>query len=263
MAAMATSQVEPDGHGLIVLPLNQTEDATAQWIAEHGTPNVEYVLYGVVPEYFLLTENSIVAVHGLGGHRYTTWTSGNTMWLQDLLPSKLPRARIMTFGYNADVVNNFSTFGIRDHARKLLSLLRNKRDTEDTSDRPIVFICHSLGGIVVKQALRTATNESIYNNTAEKTRGIVFLGTPHRGSDLAFWGGFLARVAELAFQHPKKKFIEDLKNNSDTLMNVSEDFRSIVEKYAIISFYEENQYKVVGKEVSARSHSYPFCWTLT
>jgi hypothetical protein len=263
MAAMATSQVEPDGHGLIVLPLNQTEDATAQWIAEHGTPNVEYVLYGVVPEYFLLTENSIVAVHGLGGHRYTTWKSGNTMWLQDLLPSKLPRARIMTFGYNADVVNNFSTFGIRDHARKLLSLLRNKRDTEDTSDRPIVFICHSLGGIVVKQALRTATNESIYNNTAEKTRGIVFLGTPHRGSDLAFWGGFLARVAELAFQHPKKKFIEDLKNNSDTLMNVSEDFRSIVEKYAIISFYEENQYKVVGKEVSARSHSYPFCWTLT
>ena len=55
------------------------------------------------------------------------------MWLQDLLPSKLPRARIMTFGYNASIVGNFSTLRIRDHARKLLSLLRNKRDTEEAS----------------------------------------------------------------------------------------------------------------------------------
>jgi hypothetical protein len=81
---------------------------------------------------------SIVAIHGLNGGRWSTWTykaKGKTdvMWLQDLLPDKLPQARVMTFGYNADMVNNYSTSNIRDHARKLLSLLRNKRDEGDVS----------------------------------------------------------------------------------------------------------------------------------
>jgi hypothetical protein len=56
-----------------------------------------------------------------------------TMWLQDLLPDKIPQARVMTFGYNADMINNYSTSNIRDHARKLLSLLRDKRDEEEVS----------------------------------------------------------------------------------------------------------------------------------
>jgi hypothetical protein len=55
------------------------------------------------------------------------------MWLQDLLPDKIPQARVMTFGYNADMTNNYSTSNVRDHARKLLSLLRDKRDEGEVS----------------------------------------------------------------------------------------------------------------------------------
>jgi hypothetical protein len=39
----------------------------------------------------------------------------------------------MTFGYNAHVTNNSSALGIRDHARELLLLLRDKRDEGDAS----------------------------------------------------------------------------------------------------------------------------------
>lgn len=80
----------------------------------------------------------------------------------------------------------------------------------------------------------------------------VFMGTPHRGSDLAFWGNVLSGIAKAAFLNPTKN-IKDLKNNSSTLLNVSEDFRSIVGKYYIVSFYEDMKIKGISKEVHQNS----------
>jgi hypothetical protein len=80
----------------------------------------------------------------------------------------------------------------------------------------------------------------------------VFMGTPHRGSDLASWGKILAVIAKAAFLHPTKN-LKDLENNSSTLMDVSEDFRSIVGKYYIVSFYEDTKIKGISKEVPQSS----------
>ncbi|KAH0537473.1 hypothetical protein FGG08_005736 [Glutinoglossum americanum] len=48
--------------------------------------------------------DSIIAVHGLMGHRIKSWTHpmSGKMWLRDFLPSTIPFARIMTYGYDAD-----------------------------------------------------------------------------------------------------------------------------------------------------------------
>jgi hypothetical protein len=76
---------------------------------------------------------SIVAIHGLDptgtqDHGMKTWTSrDNKMWLRDFLPQQLPKARIMVFGWNANVVFDPSINGIRDHARLLLTRLYNLR----------------------------------------------------------------------------------------------------------------------------------------
>lgn len=44
----------------------------------------------------------IVAVHGLGGTAFKTWTHDNgKMWLRDIVPSQFPGARIFTFGYDS------------------------------------------------------------------------------------------------------------------------------------------------------------------
>jgi hypothetical protein len=52
-----------------------------------------------------LTEQSIIAIHGLNGNRIKTWADGKTFWLRDLLPTTLKkhgtRARIWSYGYNA------------------------------------------------------------------------------------------------------------------------------------------------------------------
>jgi len=65
---------------------------------------------------------SIVAVHGLSGHAFRTWTDRSTsrLWLKDFLPSKLPRARITTFGYDSSVAFSGSMAGLDDFALDLL-----------------------------------------------------------------------------------------------------------------------------------------------
>lgn len=75
----------------------------------------------------------------------------------------------MTFGYNADAAFGNSTADITDHDKELLSSLVDKREEDDVSirwfwswvylgwdtiqelSRPIIFIGHSLGGIVIKR----------------------------------------------------------------------------------------------------------------
>jgi hypothetical protein len=82
-----------------------------------------------------------------------TWTAENgKLWLRDFLPSQLPSARIMSFGYNSDTALSKAVTDIDDVASMLLSRLNLQRQLEEERKRPIVFISHSLGGIVVKKA---------------------------------------------------------------------------------------------------------------
>lgn len=99
----------------------------------------------------------IVALHGLNGHWEKTWQSnkpgskgGGPMWLRDFLPQQIPHARIMSFGYDSVLLFSKSTSDVGTFAEQLLeSLLSQRMNVAET--RPIIFICHSLGGIVVKK----------------------------------------------------------------------------------------------------------------
>ena len=96
------------------------------------------------------TTIDVVAVHGLQGDAYKTWEHDNgSLWLRDFLPSDIPNARIMTFGYDSTVAFSRSVAKIEDEAFELLNQLSAKwtRSAPGTLSKPIVFICHSLGGI--------------------------------------------------------------------------------------------------------------------
>jgi hypothetical protein len=73
---------------------------------------------------------SIVAVHGLNGHREKTWTSkDNVNWLKDLLPEKIPNARIFSWGYDANTYSksHVTVQYLYDHATTLISDLSLER----------------------------------------------------------------------------------------------------------------------------------------
>lgn len=77
-------------------------------------------------------------------------------WPQALLPKKFPDCRILTFGYNSHV--NKSKIGILEHGNDLLNRLEAARKDQGTlnrssrmSSRKIIFVAHSLGGLVLKE----------------------------------------------------------------------------------------------------------------
>jgi len=76
--------------------------------------------------------SSLVAIHGIKGHPHKTWTHPNgEKWLEDYLPKDFPNARIMTFGYNAQVFTS-SKGGMTDFAEQLLQYLASVRRSADT-----------------------------------------------------------------------------------------------------------------------------------
>jgi hypothetical protein len=72
-------------------------------------------------------------------------------WPRDLLPKQYPEARIMTWGYYTVVTHGLSKpankSNIFGDAKDLLYSL----DRERAESRPLIFVCHSLGGILVKE----------------------------------------------------------------------------------------------------------------
>lgn len=89
----------------------------------------------------LTNKISIVFVHGLTGNRESTWTdkTAKVFWPKDLLAKDLPKARIITFGYDADIIRGLSTAGngtLRDYGKALAEDLAMRRKRTD-SVRPL------------------------------------------------------------------------------------------------------------------------------
>ncbi|KAM3432050.1 hypothetical protein NHJ13734_007048 [Beauveria thailandica] len=120
---------------------------------------------------------------------------------------------------------------ITDFAKSLLLDLL----TAKLSDAPIIFVSHSMGGLVVKKAYMMAARDSTYTEVGNSiSRGaIIFLGTPHRGSENA------AKLhAILSATIGSKQFVEELKRESMSISAINEDFRHYAKNVCLWSLYE-------------------------
>lgn len=119
--------------------------------------HVDKTFIGITPLYDPPNATvDLLAVTGLGGHALGSFRdqdNGTTVWLRDFAPQDIPRARIMTYGYETRVIGSESTQGVEALAQTLLRTLASFRQRTKTSDRPLVILAHSLGGIIVKEAL--------------------------------------------------------------------------------------------------------------
>ncbi|KAF4968083.1 hypothetical protein FSARC_4501 [Fusarium sarcochroum] len=208
----------------------------------------------------------IVLVHGLNGLPDKTWTAKNgTFWPLDLLPTALKgaQANIMVYGYNADVYSKkndrtASDNFIHQHAQSLVTNLTLYRKSEGTFKNPIIWVCHSLGGILVKRALLYSSDvrephledlRSIFVSTF----GLVFLGTPHVGSDAATWGIVLQAMADAVI--PKRFFdsesvlLKTLKKENETLANINSHFLDIYQRFEIHMVRENQQTDIKGSKL--------------
>jgi hypothetical protein len=78
-------------------------------------------------------------------------------------------------------------------------------------------------------------NDPGYKKIIEAISAILFLATPHRGTNLA---EILNRVLQTTLVSTPKKYISELSKDSFTLQKLNEQFRHVAPKLDIVSFYE-------------------------
>ncbi|KLU84808.1 hypothetical protein MAPG_03844 [Magnaporthiopsis poae ATCC 64411] len=212
-------------------------------------------------------EVDIVLVHGLNGEPKRTWTAkdNGVYWPADLLPASLKgrHANILVYGYNADVYSNRKDKSPSDnfihvHAQTLVAKLSVYRRSEETTRNPIIWVAHSLGGILVKRALLYSND--LQNKDQEPLRsiyvstfGIIFLGTPHTGSNLAVWGTVLQAMSDAVV--PKGIFetesvlLRTLKKDNETLQGINNHFLDIYQRFRIHMVHENFKTPIKGHKV--------------
>ncbi|KAF2967266.1 hypothetical protein GQX73_g6325 [Xylaria multiplex] len=181
----------------------------------------------------------VVAVHGLNplnnsSHAVDTWASEGKLWLSDFLPKRVPRARICLFGYNSNIAFGTGSAG-------------------DNPNRPLIFICHSLGGLIIKRAMVHAKADDMYNQIWKSTFGLVFFATPQQGGNHAGFGDIVAGIVRSISRNPGNTFMATLKSNSTVLNTITDDFRQMLEDFQILSFYETRPLGSFGIVVDHKS----------
>ncbi|KAL8697121.1 MAG: hypothetical protein Q9201_007298 [Fulgogasparrea decipioides] len=220
----------------------------------------------VVNPYQVNAVIDVIFIHGLTGNRELTWTAKGAAacWPELFLVNDLPEARIITYGYDADVVNFWSMASqntIADHSQKFLSSLANLRDS---STRPLAFVAHSMGGIVCQDALLKSKNSADQHtqHIFEHTKGILFMGTPHCGSDLAEWADIGNRFLRY-FRRVNHETLAILDRKSEVMARIRRNFHTMLRgrdqkkdrEIAIICFYEELPVRFIGEIVPKHSAS--------
>lgn len=181
----------------------------------------------------------LVFIHGLGGGSRKTWSYSRDprhFWPQAWLSADDDFAgsvRIHTFGYKADWgERQHSILNIHDFGQSLLGALRNHPGIRRANTR-IILVGHSMGGCVAKKAYTLARQDPSAVGIARRFHSIFFLGTPHRGSDMA---GLLESILVAAWG--RKPYVSDLTPNSVALMAINDAFRHVAPDIRLWSFYE-------------------------
>ena len=205
----------------------------------------------------------IIVVTGLGGHALGSFRSqdGMSVWLRDFAPEDVPRARFVTYGYDTAVIDSDSNQGIHELASTLLDgLVGFRRDTQ-TRQRPLCFVCHSLGGVVLKEALVISSNakdpEHIdHHEVMLGTSGLVLMGVPNLGLNHD-------QLRTVVDGKPNDNFVTDLVTRSTDgqpsqyLARLTGDFARLCglqqQPWRIVSYYEMLRSPTISASAS-KSH---------
>lgn len=144
----------------------------------------------------------IIFVHDMWGDFKQSWTNRKgELWPSDFIRDQYPYVRSLSYDYPGNPsfwLDNAEHLGLQDRAKNMLDCLIAK----DVGRRPIVFIGHGMGGILVKLLLVHASNSLLVSSQAHSvfqyTVGVVFYAVPNLGASVADFGNLLAQVFRIA-----------------------------------------------------------------
>jgi hypothetical protein len=156
-------------------------------------------------------------------------------WPRDLVPIAVPNARVLTYGYDTSPTHcggyAMEKSKVQDIAWDFLVGLEAARRVQ--SLRPLLLVAHSLGGIVVMEALRRSSgckkHQGHLHSIYEATSGILFFGTPHGGPNFR-------ELIQLTIERVIK--VDDFKVNGhivNTFLLYAEQLKEWDEKFGSIA----------------------------
>lgn len=169
-------------------------------------------------------------------------------WPIDWLPQKFPQIRILGLQFESALSywvkkvcpceqdNLKLKFRSTDYLQRLSS-------AGIGDGRPVVWVCHSMGGLIVKHIINQSleSKDPQIRKIGESTAGIVFLGTPHRGSSIAKYS------QQTALLWPTIE-VKDMEENSKELLKLHDKFLENIVKLRqpveIVSIAEGSPMKV-------------------
>ncbi|CAF9933215.1 MAG: hypothetical protein ALECFALPRED_005507 [Alectoria fallacina] len=197
---------------------------------------VDKDFYGFTPLYTPEghIEVDIIAITGLAGHAFGSWsTATQRMWLRDFLPRDIPQARILLYGYDSRIVNSQSRSILADFSSNFIVKFNAMRAQSLSENRPVIFIGHSLGCLMIKEVLIDLGSYFDHRRASIRptVRSVIFFGAPHRGLEIT-------AMQSMVQGTPSEDLIRELRMRSPTLERLNDGFRRVFEDVDILTIFE-------------------------
>ncbi|XP_001371145.1 protein SERAC1 isoform X1 [Monodelphis domestica] len=193
----------------------------------------------------------VLFIHGLMGAAFKTWRQQDSdkfeiekasdeesytqCWPQTWLASDCPALRIISVEYDTSLSDWRAKCPVerKSIAYRSDELLRKLR-TAGVGDRPLIWVSHSMGGLLVKKMLVDASKKPELNTLINNTRGIIFYSVPHHGSHLAEYS---VNIKYLLFPSVE---VKELSKDSPALKELQEDFLKFAKdkNFQVLNFVE-------------------------
>ncbi|RDA87075.1 hypothetical protein CP532_0190 [Ophiocordyceps camponoti-leonardi (nom. inval.)] len=166
-------------------------------------------------------------------------------WVRQGIRREAPRARILLYAH-PDLVAGITLADLADALLQELHMLRSG----GAAERPLIFIAHSIGGLVVKMALTKAARDARYENVLRECYGVAFFGTPHQGSSYFAMSGLATNIRSLLrLSAPLPASVTDsLRVGNDLLLRLDDDFKAVSNDVRIWTLYETIESRFAAPE---------------
>lgn len=193
----------------------------------------------------------IVAVHDVNEDSAAAWVDprSGTNWLKDFLPGDVRVGRVVTYGYDATALSFFSDHApetVQRLAESLVQELRANRQFAGTLGRPIIFVCHGLGGVIVKKSLlysstRNAPKVVHLRDQFISTFAILFFGTPHGRADGEKWLSLERQSSSIgrSIFHKGISNRHQGKTHVQVSQSVDNEFSPLLKQFHVFFFWAE------------------------
>ena len=188
---------------------------------------------------------ALIFIHGLSGHYRETWmidkTHEATLWPKDL-GAEL-NCDVWSLGYDAALSAwSDNAMPLPDQGDSVLDCLASEPALKD---KHLILLGHSMGGLVIKTLLIHGATKGVarYERLIGQVKGVVFIATPHKGSDLAnlaSWASLILRTNEQ---------VGNMQNHDAHLRSLHQQFLAFYQKYPIkVRTYAETEPLAISKK---------------